>query len=293
MSGTLDRMRRQSSTQEYPGSRPSGSAGSSGVRLGWAAGIFFSSVTLVLCVIVAAAWVLGGRAAQTTLSVQELLPPQPREDAAAESEAQTATASGLQPPAGADEMYTVGDTAAVLPGALDTSVVHEIPVESISALKSLGWAVPYLSRRGYEHQYAETTLLNGVRTIQSRLSDGDHYINVAETRPEEDDVELQPLGEKLHTVVDLDSVIAESLELSTGEDASLYRAEDESLWTVAVDNSGVQYVITSDLPAEAAAEISSWVLVTDRSRVQILPSSPGASDRLERGFDELRSLLER
>lgn len=273
--------------------RPRGLAGSSGVRFGWAAGIFLSSVALVLCVLVAAAWVLGGRAAQTAPSVQELLPPQPREDAAAESEAQAATVSGLQPPVGADETDTVGDTAAVLPGALDTSVVSEIPVESISALKSLGWAVPYLSRRGYEHQYAETTLLNGVRTIQSRLSDGDYYINVAETRPEGAGVELQPLGEKLHTVVDVDSVIAESIELSTGEDASLYRAGDDSLWTAAVDNSAVQYVITSDLPAEAAAEISSWVLVTDRSRVQILPSSPGAADRLERGFGELLSLFER
>lgn len=286
-------MRRLSSTQEYPGSRASGPSGFAGARFGWTVGIFLSSVALVLSLTVAVAWVLGGRAAHTAPTVQELLPPQPRQDAAAASDAQATTASGLQPPVGADEMYTVGDTAAVLPGALDTSVVREVPVESISALKSLGWAVPYLSRRGYEHQYAETTLLNGVRTIQSRLTDGDHYINVAETRPENADVELQPLGEKLHTVVNLDSVIAESLELTTGEDASIYRAEDESMWTAAVDNSAVQYVITSDLPADAAADVASWVLITDRSRVQILPSSPGAGDRLERGFDEIISLFER
>lgn len=283
-------MQRQPSTQKRPASRTSGSLGSSGLRLGWVVGVFLSCLALVVCVIVAAAWMLGGRAAHTAPTVQELLPPQPVHDSAEDTEA--ATVSGLQPPVGAADSFTVGETAAILPGARDTSRVKEIPVESISALKSMGWTVPYLSRRGYEHQYAETALLNGVRTVQTRLSDGDHYINVAETRPEAAEAELQPLGEKLHTMVNLDAVASETLPLSTGQEASLYRADDDTLWTAAVENDAAHYVITSDLPVDAAGEISSWVLITDRSRVQMLPASPDASDRLERGMDELLSLFD-
>lgn len=200
--------------------------------------------------------------------------------------------SGLQPPVGVGEDYIADESALILPGAREGSHIREIPVEDITALKSMGWAVPYLSRQGFEHEYAETTSLDGVRTIQARLSNGDHHINVAETRPEGPEVELKPLSDKLHEVVNLDRVAAETVELATGHEANLYLAEEGTTWTAAVENSAVQYVITSDMPAESAPDVSSWVLVTDRSRVQMLPSSPGTADRLERGFEELFAIFD-
>ena len=283
----------QSPTMEAPAPHPAAPRRRQGVSPGWTIGIFFSSLTLVVCVIVAAAWGLGGRVVHTPPTVQELLPPEPRQHAGSEAGGEATMASGLQPPAGAGEEYSINGAAAVLPGASEISEVQEIPIENIGALKSMGWAVPYLSRSGYEHQYAETTSLDGVRTIQARLSDGDYYVNVAETRAEEADVGLEPLSENLHSVVDQQRVMTESMELGSGQEADLYQATDGSSWTAAVESTAVHYVITSDLPVEAAAEISSWVLITDRSRIQVLPSSPGAGDRLERGFEELFGLFDR
>ena len=285
-------MRRHLSTLETTASRHSRLSEAGGVRLGWVVGIFLSSLVVVVTVIVAAAWIVGGRVSSPDPTVQELLPPEPRQDPEAQSEEAVSMTSGLQPPVGVGEEYVADESVLVLPGAQPGSQISEIPVESISALKNLGWAVPYLSRIGFEHEYAETTRLDGVRTIQARLTDGDHYINVAETRAEGSDLELKPLSQKLHEVVNLDRVVAETVELSTGHEANLYRADEGATWTAAVENSAVQYVITSDMPADVAREVSSWVLVTDRSRVQMLPSSPGTADRLERGFEELFTIFD-
>lgn len=285
-------MRRHLSTLETTASRHSRLGESGGVRLGWIVGIFLSSLAMVVAVIVAAAWVVGGRVASTEPTVQELLPPEPRQDPQTQPGEAVTMTSGLQPPVGVGEDYIADESALVLPGARQGSHIREIPVESITALKSMGWAVPYLSRQGFEHEYAETTSLDGVRTIQARLSNGDHYINVAETRPEGPEVELKPLSDKLHEVVNLDRVAAETVELATGHEANLYLAEEGAAWTAAVENSAVQYVITSDMPTESAPDVSSWVLVTDRSRVQMLPSSPGTADRLERGFEELFAIFD-
>ncbi|WP_300342792.1 hypothetical protein [Nesterenkonia sp.] len=262
------------------------------VRLGWVVAAFLSSLVLVSCVMVAAAWILGGRAPAATSSVQELLPPEPEPDSSANSGEEAAMASALSPAVGTHEDYVVGEAAVVLPGARTGAEVREIPVENLSGLKELGWSVPYLNRSGYDHQYLETSSLEGVRTIQAHLSDGEHYINVAETRPEEEERELYPLREKLHNVVDLDAVTEETLELSTGHEGSFFVSDQRAAWTAAVEMPQVQYVITSNLPAESAPEIASWVLITDRSRVQLLPSSPGAGDRLERGFEELFALFD-
>lgn len=285
-------MRWHLSTLETTASRHGRVSEAGGIRLGWIVGIFLSSLVLVITVIVAAAWVVGGRVASTDPTVQELLPPEPRQDAAAQSGEAVTMTSGLQPPAGVGEEYVTDDNALVIPGARQGSNIREIPVESISALKSMGWAVPYLSRRGFEHEYAETTLLDGVRTIQARLTNGEQFINVAETRTEGSEAELRPLSEKLHELVNLDRVVSETVELSTGHEANLYVAEEGPTWTAAVENSAVQYVITSNMPADVASEVSTWVLVTDRSRVQMLPSSPGTADRLERGFEELFAIFD-
>lgn len=239
---------------------------------------------------VATAWILGGRSVPSTPpSVQELLPPEPRSTGTTASTGDSTTVSALQPPPGAHEDVVEGDYAAILPGAADSAQINEIPVEKISELKSLGWAVPYLTRRGYSHQYVETTSVDGARTIQAHLSDGENFVNVAETRAEKSGVELDPLSEKLYSVVDVERLDAQTLELSTGHEAQLYQKPEEPLWTAAVEDTQAQFVITSDLTAEAAMEITSWVIITDRSRVQLLPSSPRPADRLERGFEELAS----
>lgn len=260
------------------------------VHLGWVFGVLVASIAAVTCLVVALAWFLGGRAAPNATSVQELLPPEPRQNTDSETAEDAAMLSAVQPSGenGGAERFD-GGVAAVLPGAIQGAEIKELPVENLSDLKSLGWAVPYLSRNGYEHEYIETGSLEGIRTIQVHMADGEYFINVAETRVEEDGVELQPLEEKLHNVIDLQHVDAEELELSTGQQAVLYSAEDARVWTTAVETGHAQYVITSSQPVETAPEVTSWVMVTDRSRVQLMPSSPGPADRLERGFDEMRS----
>lgn len=286
-------MRWQSLTTERSAARPAGLRGTGRLHPGWIIGIFLSSLALVACVIVAAAWTLGGRAVSTTSTVQELLPPQPRVDDAGASVNEVNTASGLQPPVGTADEYVVDEAATVLPGAREASPITEIPTDSVAALKSMGWVVPYLSRSGFEHEYVETTSLDGVRTIQVRLTDGENYVNVSETRVEDSTAELVPLSEKLTSIVNLDSVTSESVELTSGHSVNVYRMEEGSSWTAAVENGAAHYVITSDLSSETAAEVASWVLVTDRSRLQMLPSSPGTADRLDRGFEELFDIFDR
>lgn len=269
-------------------STPGGVLAPSRVSLSWAVAVFGASCALVVCVILAAAWVLGGRSAPSNPTVTELLPPEPRQSPNVAADGDAAAVSALQAPAGTDEAYLVGEAAAILPGSVESTAVRELPVDRISELKPLGWAVPYLDRAGFQNDYVETSSVDSVRTIQVRLTDGTHFINVAETRSEAEDVQLHPLQEKLHSVVNPEAVTAEALELTTGQVALLYLEEETETWTSAVETPSAQYVITSSLPQHRAFEITSWVMITDRSRVQLAPHVPGPADRLERGFDEIR-----
>lgn len=249
------------------------------------------SVATVVCVLVATAWVLGGRNEPTQPTVQELLPPEPRPVPEDSDGQDVESASGLQPAAGTEEEFVVGEVAAVLPGASESAEIREVPLENLDAMKRLGWAVPYLHRRGFEQQYAETSKADGVRTLQLHLSDGENYINVSETRPEDEGGELAALRAKLSRVISLEDGEAEEMQLSTGHDATMYQTDDDEQWTSAVETSSVQYVVTSDLPEDAADEVTAWVLITDRSRVYTEPPSPGPTERIERGFNQMRSVL--
>lgn len=266
------------------------------VQLGWLVAVLMASTAVVVCVIFAAAWVIGGRAAPATASVQELLPPEPRLSAPVTSgDSEAASVSALEPPGTADSRSVNGEPAGLLPGALDGTTATEIPVERLSDLKSLGWAVPYLGRDGFTHQLVETRTADSERTIQVQLRDGTDFITVAETRAEADNAELLPLREKIASLVDLSRVSPEALELTTGHESILYvseHTEHTEVWTSAVETPSVQYVVTSSLPSAAAEDITSWVMVTDRSRVHLAQSSPGPADRLERGFDEILAWFE-
>lgn len=256
--------------------------------VGWVVAVVVTSLAIVACVIVAAAWVIGGRAAPTTSSVHELLPPEPRQSPAITSGENEATSvSALQPPVAVEEDYVIGEAAGILPGALESATVKEIPVDRLSDLKSLGWALPFLDRAGFSHDFVETSSANSERTIQARLSDGVDFINVAETRAEVAEAELHPLREKLDSLVDVTRVSAEVIALDTGHEATVFLSDDSDVWTAAIETPHVQYVVTTSLPAESAAEVASWVMVTDRSRVHLSHSAPGPADRLERGFDEM------
>lgn len=255
--------------------------------IGWIIGAFAASLVTVACLIVATAWIVGGRTVPSTPTVQELLPPEPTQPEGSSDE--TVAVSALHPPAGVNEEHLVEGTVAVLPGSSQMTPVNELPLEQLSELKSLGWAVPYLSRSGFRHDYAETSSGDSVRTIQVRLTDGEDFINVAETRPEAEGVELRPLPEKLHSVVDVEAVAPQTMELGSGYEAMLYHSEDAENWSSAVETPNAQYVITSSLAPSAAPEITAWVVMTDRSRVQLSHSAPGPVDRLERGFDEMRT----
>lgn len=260
----------------------------------WVLSVFSVSLVTVLCVIIATAWILGGRTVPGSPTVQSLLPPEPIPEPESEAiSAAEAATSALRPAAGTDEEYVVGEAAAILPGAGQSFEVSEIPVESFPELKAMGWAVPHLTGFDLEPEYVETGSAEGVRTIQVQFTDGERYVNVAETRSEEGGKELVALHEKLHSVVDVDGVSAERRQLTTGDEATVYLSDSGAAWTSAVESSAVQYVITSNLPAAAATEVSSWVMVTDRSRLQRLPASPGPGDRLERGFEELAAWFTR
>ncbi|NDK32132.1 hypothetical protein [Nesterenkonia haasae] len=261
--------------------------------VGWVAAVLVTSLAIVVCVIVAAAWVIGGKAAPPTSSVQELLPPEPRQSPPLVSQdAEAASVSALEPPAAEEEEFVIGAAAGVLPRALESSTVKEIPIDRLSDLKSLGWALPFLDRSGFSHDSVETSSADSERTIQVHLTDGDDFINVAETRAEAGISELHPLRDKLASLVDLDRVSAEALDLDTGHEATVYIDNDSDIWTAAVETPHVQYVVTASLPAESAREVASWVMVTDRSRVHLSHTAPGPADRLERGFDEMLTWFE-
>ncbi|GAB3184032.1 hypothetical protein GCM10027060_20510 [Nesterenkonia halophila] len=193
-------------------------------------------------------------------------------------------------PVGLEESRRPQGRVASLPGAVERMPVRSVPLDQLDRLHRLGWNVAELHGLGQAMQAddAVTAQAAGVRTVQVHHTDGEHAITVAETRPADESTELRPLAEKLDEMLDLDALDRESLTLPTGEDCTVYRSAAEGRWTAAVDAGPVQYVITSDLDASAVAAVADWVMTTDRSRVQQMPSSPDAGERLERGF---RSLL--
>ncbi|MCT1607737.1 hypothetical protein M3B43_10500 [Nesterenkonia massiliensis] len=259
------------------------------LSVGWICAVFLTSLATVLCLIVATAWFLGGRAVPVP-TLQSLLPPEPR--AADELPTRENADSGTAVNTAAAGQQAPLEEPVILPGAQGAAPIREISLDNLSQLKRLGWAVPYLEG-GYNmrSESLKTGSVDGVRTMQLNMSDGRNYVTVAETRVEEEDLVLAPLSEKLMSRIDLASVTSERILLSTGQEALLFIDRGGAAWTTAVEAGNVQYVISSDLPAAAASEVTSWVMITDRSRVQMLPTSPGTADRLERGFDEIISWL--
>lgn len=262
-------------------------------RAGWIAVLCLSFTTAAAVAMFAAAWILGGRVLNHQVPPEALLPPEDEQGLGHGTSLPTSPSASSGPAAGpfiADRQRQSGE---VLPGAAGGGAVHTIPAENLTALKQLGWSVPHLSNAGFTAQRAETTISGGVRTVHVEFSRGDYYLNVSETRPEAEGSQLIAVSEKLEPLVDLESAEQLSLQLGTGEEASLYSFADE-VWTVTIESEEVQYVITSDLPESevTAAQVAGWVMITDHSRVEFLPNSPSGGDRLERGFEELFSWLD-
>lgn len=181
----------------------------------------------------------------------------------------------------------VGGQAAEEPSS---SGMHQIPLDQLNQLSPLRWNVAHLSGYGLEPRQAETQLADGVRTVEVKLSNGEGVVEVAETRAEEEGVELTPLRDLVARTVDLETAEHREIELSTGDAGELYGTEDSRTRTVAVGTSYAHYVITSDMAEVPAADLAAWVLVTDRSRLQVLPSEEsGGLDRIERGLREMFS----
>ncbi|GAA1156784.1 hypothetical protein GCM10009673_06650 [Nesterenkonia sandarakina] len=237
------------------------------------------------------AWVVGGRALPQINSVQSLLP---QGSQSSQHEAEGLAHDGVvEAPVTSTDLNLIPVDAAdvTLPGAPESTQIQQIPLENLNELKSLGWSVPHLSGFGLATEYAETGVVDGIRTVQVRLTDGEHRLDISETRPEDAELELASLESKLGEVVDTSAAARETLTLRTGDDCELYVSEDSEEWTAAMESARVQYVVTSDLPTETAEQISNWVMATDRSRVQVLPIVPSGSERLERGFEELLDWL--
>ena len=231
-------------------------------RAGWVVLLCLATATLAGIVLFAAAWIVGGRVQAGSLT-ERILP--------------------------ADEQRIQGDGGRGSEGSA-APVLHELPVDQLSQLKPLGWNVAHLSGYGLEPQQVETELADGLRTVEVRLSNGQSVVEVAETRPEEESAELAPLQEQISQAVDLGAAEQEEIEVSTGDTGDLYRTEGSEEWTVAVETDYARYVITSDMTEASAEEIAAWVLVTDRSRLQIMPSEEtGGLDRIERGLREILS----
>ncbi len=221
-------------------------------RAGWIVVLSLLTAVAAGIVLFAAAWVLGGRSASLP-QAESVLPPE-------------------------------GE------GAEDGSSSHEIPVDQLSQLKPLGWNVAHLQGYGLQPHHVETGVADGVRTVQVRLSDGDSFVDIAETRAEEEGAELSPLEERVTGALDFDPSEHREIQLSTGDTGEVFLSEEAERWTAAVETSYAQYVITSDMTEVPPGQLAAWVLVTDRSRLQIQPSEePGGFDRIERGFQELFS----
>lgn len=260
-------------------------------RAGWLVALALLVLAMLGVLVFVAAWVVGGRALPQINSVQSLLP-QGSQSSTQEGERFADDGAASTPLTSTDlNLIPIDASDATLPGAPESTEIQQIPLDSLNALKSLGWSVPHLSGFGLATEYAETGVVDGVRTVQVRLTDGEHRLDISETRPEESGVELAALESKLDDVVDTSAAVRETLALRTGDDCQLYVSEESQEWTAAMESSRVQYVVTSDLPAETAEQISNWVMATDRSRVQVLPIVPSGSERLERGFEELLAWL--
>ncbi|MGJ9373525.1 hypothetical protein [Nesterenkonia sp. CF4.4] len=260
-------------------------------RAGWLVALTLLVLVLLGVLVFVAAWVVGGRALPQINSVQSLLPQGPQ-SSEQEGEGFADDGASSTPLTSTDlNLIPIDASDATLPGAPESSEIQQIPLDSLNALKSLGWSVPHLSGFGLTTEYAETGVVDGIRTVQVRLTDGEHRLDISETRPEESGVELAALESKLDGVVDTSAAARETLALRTGDDCQLYVSEESEEWTAAMESARVQYVVTSDLPAETAEQISNWVMATDRSRVQVLPIVPSGSERLERGFEELLDWL--
>ncbi|MBO0594405.1 hypothetical protein I2485_06575 [Nesterenkonia sp. E16_7] len=259
-------------------------------RAGWLVVLALLVLAMLGVLMFVAAWVVGGRALPQINSVQSLLP-QGAQSSLQEAEVSTDGAADAPLTSTDLNLIPVDASDATLPGAPESTEIQQIPLESLNALKSLGWSVPHLSGFGLTTEYAETGVVEDIRTVQLRLTDGEHRLDISETRPEESGVELAALESKLEGVVDTSAAVQETLTLRTGDECELFISEEAQEWTAAMESGRVQYVVTSDLPAETAEQISNWVMATDRSRVQVLPIVPTGSERLERGFEELLAWL--
>lgn len=260
-------------------------------RAGWLVALALLVVVLLGVVLFVAAWVVGGRALPQINSVQSLLPQGSQSSPQHDAEFSQDEAFGAPLTSTDLNLIPVDASDATLPGAPESTQIQQIPLDSLDALKSLGWSVPHLSGFGLATQYAETGVADGIRTVQVRLTDGEHRLDISETRPEESGVELAALETKLGGLVDSAKAARDTLTLRTGDECELYVSDEAQEWTAAMESGRVQYVVTSDLPTETAEQISNWVMATDRSRVQVLPIAPTGSERLERGFEELLAWL--
>ncbi|MCH8559902.1 hypothetical protein LTH96_01355 [Nesterenkonia sp. LB17] len=260
-------------------------------RAGWLVALTLFVLALLGVLVFVTAWVIGGRALPQINSVQSLLP-QGSQSSQQHGEETLGDGAASVPLTSTDlNLIPVDASDATLPGAPESTQIQQIPLDSLNSLKSLGWSVPHLSGFGLSTEYAETGVVEGIRTVQLRLTDGEHRLDISETRPEETGVELAALESKLDGVVDTSATLRETLTLRTGDACELYVSEEAEEWTAAMESGRVQYVVTSDLPADTAEQISNWVMATDRSRVQVLPIVPTGSERLERGFEELLAWL--
>ncbi|WP_218220572.1 hypothetical protein [Nesterenkonia sp. Act20] len=277
------------STRSWPGAATAHKA--TRPRAGWLVVLSLIVLALLGVLVFVAAWVVGGRALPQISSVQSLLP-QGSQSSETQQEGDAALTNPGVPLTSTDlNLIPVDDSDSMLPGSPETTEIQQIPLDSLNALKSLGWSAPHLSGFGLATEYAETGVVAGIRTVQIRLTDGEHHLDVSETRPEEAGVEMAPLESKLASAVDVSDARKENITLRTGDECQLFISEDEKEWTAAMESGRVQYVVSSDLPESAAEQISNWVMATDRSRVQVLPIVPSGSERLERGFEELLDWL--
>ncbi len=248
------------------------------VALSCAAGAVFFTIGVT-----GVAWVVGGRAASTPpASVDAVLP---------EEAATTAAEHGTAGPIPVASALTGACEEACdhhhWSAAEDEATVHQLSDDELAELDPLGWNVPRFAGFGLNAASAETASAEGMRTVTVRHTDGTHDLLVSETRPEQDVQEMPSMKPALDDAAQDAGLPVETLTLSTGDEAFLYDDAEDGSWTLLVGGEAVEYIATSNLGADAAPRIASWMMITDHSRLQGMPDEPDGSDRISQGLEEM------
>lgn len=150
---------------------------------------------------------------------------------------------------------------------------RELSAEQLAGLRTEGWVCPELESMGFHVLSARATTLDGVPTVEMKLSDGEHYAKVLE----------QHGG-----------------TTTSGGDVSI---RSSAPWTAVFQSAGSTITYESDLPADRADDavpvlqrLSALAAAGITAGVEEEPPAGSGpvepfSERLQRGLDKIARIL--